>query len=46
MSGEFCEGFWNELMAGAVLATVPTIMLYAPLERHLVRGLSAGAAMG
>jgi len=37
---------WNELMAGAVLATIPTIILYAFLERHLVRGLSAGAVKG
>jgi len=37
---------WNELMAGAVLATIPTIVLYALLERHLVRGLSAGAVKG
>jgi ABC-type glycerol-3-phosphate transport system permease component len=37
---------WNELMAGAVLATIPTIILYALLERHLVRGLSAGAVKG
>jgi multiple sugar transport system permease protein len=37
---------WNELMAEAVLATVPTVILYALLERHLVRGLSAGAVKG
>jgi ABC-type glycerol-3-phosphate transport system permease component len=37
---------WNELMAEAVLATVPTIILYSLLERHLVRGLSAGAVKG
>jgi multiple sugar transport system permease protein len=37
---------WNELMAGAVLATIPTIILYSLLERHLVRGLSAGAVKG
>jgi multiple sugar transport system permease protein len=43
--GEF-QVRWNELMASAVLATVPTLVLYSLLERHLVRGLSAGAVKG
>jgi ABC-type glycerol-3-phosphate transport system permease component len=37
---------WNELMASAVVATIPTIVLYSILERHMVRGLSAGAVKG
>lgn len=34
---------WNDLMAASVIATIPTIVLYAFLERHLVSGLTAGA---
>jgi multiple sugar transport system permease protein len=43
--GEF-QIRWNELMASAVLATLPTLILYSLMERHLVRGLSAGAVKG
>jgi multiple sugar transport system permease protein len=34
---------WNYLMAGSFLATLPVIALFLLVERHLVRGLSAGA---
>jgi len=34
---------WNHLMAGALLATLPVIVLFLLVERHLVKGLSAGA---
>lgn len=37
---------WSDLMAGAAIATVPTILLYAFLERYFVRGLTAGAVKG
>jgi ABC-type glycerol-3-phosphate transport system permease component len=37
---------WNDLMAGAVVATVPIILLYGVLERYLVEGLTAGAVKG
>ena len=37
---------WNDLMAGAVVATVPIILLYSVLERYLVEGLTAGAVKG
>jgi ABC-type glycerol-3-phosphate transport system permease component len=37
---------WNHLMAASVLATIPTIALYAFLERYLVQGLTAGAVKG
>ena len=37
---------WNDLMAASVLATHPTIVLYALLERYLVQGLTAGAVKG
>ena len=33
-------------MAASVLATLPTIVLYAFLERYLVQGLTAGAVKG
>lgn len=34
---------WNLLMAGSLLATVPVIVLFLLVEKHLVTGLSAGA---
>ncbi|MFI5341424.1 MAG: carbohydrate ABC transporter permease [Candidatus Methylomirabilales bacterium] len=37
---------WNELMAASVVATIPTIILYSILEKHMVQGLSAGAVKG
>lgn len=37
---------WNELMAAAVIAAVPVMVLYAFLERHLVSAITAGAVKG
>jgi ABC-type glycerol-3-phosphate transport system permease component len=37
---------WNEMMAAAVLATLPVFVLYGFLERYLVQGITAGAVKG
>jgi len=37
---------WNELMAAAVIAALPVIVLFAFLERHLVSAITAGAVKG
>lgn len=37
---------WNDLMAGAIVATLPTILLYSFLQRYLVEGLTSGAVKG
>ena len=37
---------WNELMAAAVIAVVPVMVLYSLLERHLVAAVTAGAVKG
>ncbi len=37
---------WNELMAAAVIAVAPVMLLYAFLERYLVAGITAGAVKG
>ena len=34
---------WNALMAGAAIASLPTILIYSLLERFFVQGLTAGA---
>lgn len=35
--------YWGTLLAGGVLVTVPVIVLYAFVQRHIVSGLGAGA---
>jgi multiple sugar transport system permease protein len=37
---------WNELMAGAVIASLPAVLVYSYLERYFVQGLTAGAVKG
>ena len=37
---------WNELMAAAVIAGLPVVVLYSMLERHLVNAITAGAVKG
>ncbi len=37
---------WNELMAATIVGSIPAMLLYAVLERYLVRGLSSGATKG
>jgi multiple sugar transport system permease protein len=45
MMGEY-QVIWNEMMAAAVLATLPVFILYGFLERYLVQGITAGAVKG
>lgn len=35
---------WNYVMAGALLAVIPVVILFWLVERHLVSGLTAGSA--
>jgi multiple sugar transport system permease protein len=37
---------WNELMAATIVGSLPAMILYAMLERYLVRGLASGATKG
>ncbi len=37
---------WNLLMAGAVVTTLPVVVLFIFLQRYLVAGLTAGAVKG
>ncbi len=45
LSGNFSVD-WNVVMAGAVLAALPTALVYIFLSRHFVRGLLAGSVKG
>jgi multiple sugar transport system permease protein len=40
--GEYIT-YWNEVMAAALIGTVPIILAFLFLERYLVSGLAAGA---
>ena len=37
---------WGTLMAGAVLITIPVVILFLALQKHLVGGMTAGAVKG
>lgn len=37
---------WGQLMAAAMLTSVPIVLLYAILNRYMIAGLSAGAVKG
>ncbi len=34
---------WNELMAGALISTIPVIIAFVMLEKYIVAGMTAGA---
>lgn len=37
---------WNLLMAGAVISTIPVIVLFMFLQRHVIAGLTSGGVKG
>jgi ABC-type glycerol-3-phosphate transport system permease component len=37
---------WPELMAGALIGGLPSVVLYLALQRWFVQGLTAGAVKG
>ena len=37
---------WGTLMAGAVMITVPVVIIFWLLQKHLVAGMTAGAVKG
>ena len=43
--GQF-ETYWNQLMAGSMMVSLPTMIVFAFLQRYLVQGLTAGAVKG
>lgn len=45
LSGNFSVD-WNVVMAGAVLAALPTALVYIFLSRYFIRGLLAGSVKG
>lgn len=44
--GGFTQPEYGPLMAGAVIAAVPVVVLYLVFQRHLARGVSMGAVKG
>ena len=34
---------WNDLMGGAILASIPTLLLFLFLQKYLISGMTAGA---
>ena len=45
LSGSFAID-WNVVMAGAVVAALPTLIVYTLLGRFFIRGLLAGSMKG
>jgi len=45
MVGQY-EIQWGQLSAGVVISTIPVAILFTFLQRHLIRGLTAGALKG
>ncbi len=45
MVGQY-EIQWGQLSAGVMISTVPVAILFTYLQRHLIRGLAAGALKG
>ena len=37
---------WNQMLSGACIAMLPTLIMYAFANKHFVKGLSAGAVKG
>lgn len=37
---------WNELLAAATIFTIPPLLFFAGLQRHLISGLTGGAVKG
>jgi multiple sugar transport system permease protein len=37
---------WGQIMASAVVATIPMIILAAIFQRHIIQGLTQGAIKG
>ena len=37
---------WGEVLAGAIVATIPVVILVLGFQRHIVSGLTAGATKG
>jgi len=38
--------FWGQVMAGAVMTTLPVAIVFLIFQRHLIKGLAAGAVKG
>ncbi len=45
LQGEFFTNF-NQLAAGALLAAIPTVLVFLVLQRHFVSGLTLGSTKG
>ena len=45
MVGQY-EIQWGQLGAGVMISTVPVAILFTFLQKHLIRGLTAGALKG
>jgi len=45
MMGEY-QIAWNQLMAAALIATIPSVIIYMFLEKYFVQGLTGGAVKG
>ena len=40
------EQDWGIITAGAVLATLPVVIIYIPVQKYVIGGLTSGAVKG
>lgn len=40
------QNAWGALFAGLVISTLPVIIIYATLNKHVVKGMMEGALKG
>lgn len=44
--GNAYEVYWNELMAGSLLSSVPLILMFLFMQRYFISGMTGGAVKG
>ena len=44
--GDAYNILWNDLMCASILASIPTLLIFLFLQKHLISGMTSGAVKG